>query len=88
MGKTIAASNIPENIKEELRASGYKVVDNTYDGYVDTILYNSIDSSIGYLNTFDNVIDMNSGAFLVDINNKSFNEVIDMIENRRYTSLF
>lgn len=88
MGKTIAAINISREIREYLEEQGYRIVDTTYDGYIDTILYNSEESSIGYLNVFDNVIDMNSGAFIVDINNKRGDEVIHIIENRSYTSLF
>jgi len=88
MGRTIAASNISEEIKEELKARGYTIVNDNYDGYVDTLLYNSLESSLGYLNVFDNVVDMNSGAFIIDINNKTIDEIINMIENRSYTSLF
>ncbi len=88
MAKTIAASNIPSEMRSSLEAQGYHIVDTAYEGYVDTILYNSAESSIGYLNVFDNVIDMNSGAFVVDTNNKGSDEIINIIEKRSYTSLF
>lgn len=88
MKKTIVLNNVPSYIEESLIEKGYRIVDRSYDGYVDTILYNSDKSSLSYLNVFDNVIDMSSGALIIDINNKTANEIVNIIENRSYTSLF
>ncbi len=88
MKKTIAVHDIPDNIRESLMEMGYNIVDDSYSGYVDTILYSSDGGSLSYLNLYDNVIDMTKGAFIVDINNKNPQEIINMIENRSYTSLF
>ncbi len=88
MKKNIAVHNIPDNIRESLVAMGYNIVDDSYQGHVDTILYNSDDGSLSYLNIYDNVIDMTNGAFIVDINNKNPQEIVSIIENRSYTSLF
>jgi hypothetical protein len=88
MKKTIAVSNVSQELIENLESMGYVIVDGGYEGYVDAILYDSDYSSLGYLSVFDNVIDMNSGAFLVDAKNKSAHEISNMIESRRHTSLF
>jgi len=88
MKKTIALNNVPRHIEENLMEKGYVIVDGSYDGYVDTILYNSDMGSLSYLNVFDNVIDMTSGALIIDINNKTTDEIVSIIENRSYTSLF
>ena len=87
MKKTIALNNVPIHIKESLIEKGYKIVDDSYTGYIDTILYSSDNGSLGYLNMFDNVIDMNSGAFIVDVRGKHPDEIENIIENRSYTSL-
>lgn len=88
MKKTIAANNISGYIIENLEQRGYRIVDSTYEGYVDVILYDSDNSSLSYLNVFDNVIDMNYGAFLVDVKGKTVDQIESMIDNRRYTELF
>lgn len=88
MKKNIAVHNIPDSIRESLVAMGYNIVDDTYQGHVDTILYSSDGGSLSYLNIYDNVIDMTNGAFIVDINNKNPQEIVSIIENRSYTSLF
>lgn len=88
MKKTIALNNVSNSIKESLIEKGYEIVDGSYEGYVDTILYNSDSGSLSYLNVFDNVIDMNSGAFVVDIRGKTPQEIEKIIENRSYTSIF
>ena len=88
MKKNILVNNISKDIIVALESRGYNVVDNNYEGYVDAIIYDSDNSSLSYLNVFDNVIDMNSGAFVVNVKNKSIDEISNMIENRSYTSLF
>ncbi|WP_432406034.1 YkuS family protein [Wukongibacter sp. M2B1] len=88
MKKNVVLNNVPNHIREGLIERGYNIVDNTYEGYVDTILYNSEESSLSYLNMFDNVIDMTNGAFIVDIKEKTPDEIVNIIENRSYTSLF
>lgn len=88
MKKNIVVNNIPNHIRESLIEKGYNIVDDTYKGYVDTILYSSDGGSLSYLNIYDNIIDMTSGALIVDINNKNPEEIVKIIENRSYTSLF
>ncbi|SHJ93656.1 Uncharacterised protein family (UPF0180) [Caminicella sporogenes DSM 14501] len=88
MKKTIIANNIPSYIIENLEHRGYRIVDNSYEGYVDAILFDSNNSSLGYLNVFDNVIDMNYGVFLVDVNNKTIDEIESILLNRSYSSIF
>ncbi len=88
MGKTIAVDNISKNMRNQLEMMGYNLVNSSYDGDVDAILYDSKDSSLSYLNVFDNVIDMDKGALLVDVRNKTLDEILDILEKRRYTSFF
>ncbi len=89
MKKTIAVgNNIPNDIKDTLNKKGFVLVDDNYEGYVDAILYNSENSDLSYLNVFDNVIDMDSGALIVDIKNKQAEEIENILTNRKYTGLF
>ncbi|MCG8539363.1 MAG: YkuS family protein [Clostridia bacterium] len=88
MKKNIVLNNVPRHIEKNLVARGYNIVDRTYEGYIDTILYSSDSGSLSYLNMFDNVIDMDRGAFIVDIKGKTLDEIESIIENRSYTSLF
>lgn len=88
MKKNIVLNNVPRHIEKSLVARGYNIVDRTYEGYIDTILYSSDSGSLSYLSMFDNVIDMDRGAFIVDIKGKTLDEIESIIENRSYTSLF
>jgi hypothetical protein len=88
MPKVVAIQEDLKGIGKELEARGYEVVHENYDGYVDAILYNSDDSKLSYLGNFDNVIDMDKGAMVINTKNKSINEIIYAIEKRAYESLF
>ncbi|KXG73857.1 YkuS family protein [Thermotalea metallivorans] len=88
MPKVIAISQGLEEIGRQLEARGYEVVDEGYQGYVDTILYDSHGSSLSYLTNFENVIDMDRGAFVVDIRGKTIDQIIYAIERRSYESIF
>lgn len=88
MPRVIAISQGLEEIGRQLEARGYEVVDEGYQGYVDTILYNSECSPWSYLTNFENVIDMDRGAFLVDIKGKTIDQIIYAIDRRDYESIF
>lgn len=88
MPKIVAVQNNLKSIENELSSRGYKVVHENYEGYVDAILYNSDYSQLGYLGDFDNVIDMDKGAIVVNTKNKSIHEIVYAIEKRVYESLF
>lgn len=88
MPKVIAIQGDLKNIGKELEARGYEVVHNHYEGYIDALLYDSDYSPLSYLGNFDNVIDMERGALVVNVREKSINEIIDTIERRKYESLF
>ncbi|MCT4618104.1 MAG: YkuS family protein [Marinisporobacter sp.] len=88
MPKVIAIQDGLKNIGKELEARGYEVVHENYEGYVDAIVYNSDYGKLSYLGNFDNVIDMDRGAIVVNIKNKSIKEIIYAIEKRAYESLF
>lgn len=88
MPKVIAIPPGLEAVGKQLEARGYEVVDERYQGYVDTILYDSNYSKLGYLTNFDNVIDMDQGALVVNARGKNVDEIIDAIERGSYESLF
>ncbi|MDF2548627.1 MAG: hypothetical protein K0R93_3525 [Anaerosolibacter sp.] len=88
MPKVIAIPPGLEAVGRQLEARGYEVVDERYEGYVDTILYDSNYSRLSYLTNFDNVIDMDRGAFVVNAGGKNVDEIIYAIERRSYESLF
>ncbi|MCT4592953.1 MAG: YkuS family protein [Anaeromicrobium sp.] len=88
MPKVVAIPNNLEQIGRELDARGYEVVHDKYDGYVDAILYDSRESSLAYLNNYDNVLDMERGAIVVDVHNKGLRDIIYAIEHRSYEGLF
>ncbi|WZL73144.1 YkuS family protein [Clostridiaceae bacterium 35-E11] len=88
MPKVVAIQKELEQIGKELEARGYEVVHEKYDGYVDAILYDSDNSSLSYLNNFDDVIDMDKGAIIINARNKGIDEIIYAIERRSYESLF
>jgi hypothetical protein len=88
MPKVIAIPSGLEAVGKQLEARGYEVVDERYQGYVDTILYDSDHSRLSYLANFDNVIDMDKGALVVNAGGKNVDEIIYAIERRNYESLF
>ncbi|TCO78032.1 YkuS family protein [Marinisporobacter balticus] len=88
MPKVVAVQNNLKSIENELVSRGYKVVYENYEGTVDAILYDSDQSSLSYLGNFDNVIDMDKGAIVINIKNKHMDEIIYAIEKRAYESLF
>lgn len=88
MPKTIAIQSGLEGIGRELEARGYEVVDDHFEGYVDAILYNSDNSKLSYLNNFDNVIDMDKGAIIINAKGKSVQDILHTLERRAYDSIF
>ncbi|MFZ5968705.1 MAG: YkuS family protein [Bacillota bacterium] len=88
MPKIVAIQEGLEAIGKELEARGYEIVHENYEGYVDAILYNSDTSRLSYLTNFDNVIDMDKGAMVINTRGKSISEIIYMIDKRAYESLF
>ena len=88
MPKVVAIQSNLEHIGKELEARGYEVVHENYDGYIDAILYNSDSSKLSYLNNFDNVVDMDRGAMVINTKDKAIDQIIYTIERRVYESLF
>lgn len=88
MPKVVAVQSNLEHVAKELEARGYEVVKENYEGYVDAILYNSDSSKFSYLSNFDNVIDMDRGAMLINTKDKGIDQIIFTIERRIYESLF
>lgn len=88
MSKILAAAGLNDSMINQLKGYGYKIVDMNYDGFVDAILYDSDTHNIGYLSVFDSIIDMSSGAFMLDVSNKKIDDIVTSIDNRSYGSLF
>ncbi|SHJ39012.1 Uncharacterised protein family (UPF0180) [Geosporobacter subterraneus DSM 17957] len=88
MPKIVAIQSGLENVGRELEARGYEVVHENFDGFVDAILYDSDRSRLSYLNNFDNVIDMDRGALVINAKGKGIDDIIYSIERRSYESLF
>ncbi|WP_129599779.1 YkuS family protein [Anaerophilus nitritogenes] len=88
MPKIIAIQDDLKPLGKELEARGYEVVDENYAKEVDAILYDSNHSSLSYLENFDNVIDMDRGALIINVANKNIQDIIYAIEKRAYESLF
>jgi len=88
MGKVVAVERSLGNLARQLAERGYTVVDEHYNGYVDAILYDGEKSRLSYLNQFDNVIDMEKGAVLINTANRPLEDIIYAIENKVYEPLF
>lgn len=88
MPKIIAIQSGLERIGKELEARGYEVVHEKFEGFVDAILYDSDRSPLSYLNNFDNVIDMDRGALVINARERGIDDIIFAIERRSYESLF
>ncbi len=88
MRKVVAVERNLRDLARQLAGRGYTVVDEHYNGYVDAILYDGEKSRLSYLNQFDNVIDMEKGAVLINTANRGLEEIIYAIENKVYESLF
>jgi len=84
MDRIMVNMDIPKEIIRGLESRGYTIVDHSYEGFVDAILFNSMNSSLGYLNNFNSVIDMERGALMVDVNNKTLDEILYILENKGY----
>lgn len=84
--KRIAVQEGLEKIKEALTDKGYEVVGYDDKGHIDAIVYRNIDQGMQSVNNSDdgNV----QGAILINIANKTLEEIEYIIETRRYGSLF
>ena len=84
--KRIAVQQGLEEIRKGLKNRGYEVVDYDDRGYIDAIVYKSIDSGMGNVN---NSADGNIyGAILINATGKTMEEIEYIIETRRYGNLF
>ncbi|MBF8984436.1 YkuS family protein [Lutibacter sp. B2] len=88
MPKVISIPSNIEKIGRELDARGYEVVHENYEGHVDAMLYDSSKSSLGYLSDYNNVIDMDRGASVIDTKDKGIGQIIYAIEHSTKEDLF
>ncbi len=84
--KKVAVQGSLEEIRQQLSMKGYEVVDFEDRGIVDAIVY--IDDYTGIRN-MNNEGDVEShGAVLINASKKSIDQIIYIIEARRYEGLF
>lgn len=84
--KRIAVQNELTEVRKSLIQRGYHVVSFEYTGPVDAIIYT--DNYLG-LQSINNGGAFNEiGAVMINANNKGIDEIIYIIEKRRYGSLF
>lgn len=84
--KRVAVQQGLESLGEELERRGYEVVEYGYNGHIDAIVYRDIYSGLGSVNDSEdgNVY----GAIMINANNKTIDEIVHIIETRRYGRLF
>jgi len=86
----VATHNCSKDICEKLRANGYDVVTfGRYNYPIDALLYTG--ESIPTLSASTGVFDAGreaGGIFVVNCENKSINELDNILRNRVYTPLF
>ena len=83
-----------ENIKDELEARGYEVFYIGEDRIADAVLYKEVDTYPYYaVNNIPSAAsasingNVNYGALLVNITNKSVEDIVRILENRVYSPL-
>ncbi|SCY62600.1 YkuS family protein [Alkaliphilus peptidifermentans] len=84
--KKIAVEEGLKQVKDELKARGYEIIDFNKGGSVDAIVYSNDYSGIEAFNNEAGIQDY--GAMLINANNKTIEEIVYMIEKRRYGGLF
>jgi len=84
--KRIALQQGLDDIRQGLEGKGYEVVNYEDGGHIDAVVYKDIYSGLGSVN---NSVDGNIyGAILINANNKTIDEIQQIIETRRYERLF
>lgn len=75
------------HIYDNLRNSGYKVYKFSENKPADVVIYSG---SKNYLSSIrsSSAMDNDSMVFLIDGDNKSSNEIIDIINRKAYSSIF
>ena len=84
--KRIAIQNNLQEVRLQLEGRGYQVVDFNSRGNVDAIVY--IDDYTGIQNMNNEGDKSSLGAVLVNARNKNIDQIVYIIENRRYEGLF
>jgi len=84
-----------ENLKEQLEQKGYKCFYIGEDGVADAIIYKDKDNhpyfQVNNSQSFTSLKDRNtgiSGALLINAENKTIDQIIDILNRRTYSPLF
>ncbi|QUH25158.1 YkuS family protein [Serpentinicella alkaliphila] len=83
--KRVALQEGLKDIKNELEERGYEVVDFNDSRHVDAVIY--LNNSNGFMN-INNTQGDNSGAVIINARNRSIDDLVYIIETRRYERLF
>ncbi|GAB6085935.1 YkuS family protein [Alkaliphilus crotonatoxidans] len=84
--KRVAVQDNLESIRGSLIKRGYHVVSFDFTGPVDAVIYTDQHGGLENINNGVNSNEM--GAVLINGKNKGIDEIIYIIEKRRYGSLF
>lgn len=84
--RRVAVQDQLYSIKNQLTDLGYEVVPFHYQGPVDAVLY--IDDYQGLQNVNDGAMGNSLGAMMINVRGKDIEQIIEMIETRRYGRLF
>jgi len=84
--KRVAVQQNLHKVREELENRGYEVVNFNSGGNADAIVY--IDDYNGIQNFNNEDSNGSLGAVLINARNKSIDQIIYVIETRRYEGLF
>jgi hypothetical protein len=84
--KRIAIQNNLEELRNELAGRGYEIIDFNDKGHVDAVVYTDDYSGIKSINNEAGVNPL--GAVLINARGKTIEQVIYVIESRRYEGLF
>lgn len=84
--KRIAVQENLTDIKEALKKRGYEVVGYNERGYIDAIVY--LDDYEGIHNLNNENTGNHNGAIMINVKNKSIEDIVYIIEHRRYEGLF
>jgi hypothetical protein len=75
-----------KDIKKYLEAMGYDVHNLSENLASDIYIYS--ESSMGFMNLYNNTATKDEGSYIINGDNKSINELLYSINHRTYTPLF
>lgn len=84
--KRVAVQENLTELRVGLEERGYKVVGFNEPGFIDAVVY--LDDSDGIKNINNTQGDNNNGTVIINAKNKNIEDLVYIIETRRYEKLF